>query len=208
MIRTLFLISLAFAEPITVHEYTDLMQINIPETVMKVQQKVPQVGGQELLNLFKFQDFVGKTLDGKEVNFHLPHEKNFKPFKFLILSYFAEWCGNCNYEAPLLRDLYQKYSSRGLQIVGRSEYSELKKVKQFMAKHKIPYPVIVGSIEKSEQARLNTFLLVLRKALGDQRNWGTPFNIIIVNGDIENPFVASGEMRIDQLEKLIQKTLG
>ena len=31
--------------------------------------------------------------------------------KINIISYFAEWCPNCHYEALTLRDLYQEFST-------------------------------------------------------------------------------------------------
>ena len=72
------------------------------------------------------------------------------------------------------------------------------------------YPVIIGSVvayDDRETVRMETFQYLLRKTVGDTRKWGTPFNIIIVDGDVENPYVVVGEMISDQVNKLIQDTL-
>jgi thiol-disulfide isomerase/thioredoxin len=164
----------------------------------------------ELKELFQFRDFVGKAMDGRNVNFHLPKEPGFKPARVLILTYVAEWCANCNYEAPYLRDIYHKYKSRGLEIVARSEYSEVDKMKAVVERHQTPYPVITGSViayNEREKIRLETFQFLLRNALGDKRKWGTPFSLIVLNGDLENPYVVLGEMKSDQVNDLIERTL-
>ena len=91
----------------------------------------------------------------------------------------------------------------------RTEYSEADKVREFVARHDMQYPVIIGSVvayDDRESIRMETFQYLLRTALADTRTWGTPFNIIIVDGDIENPYVVTGEMKSDQVNDLIERT--
>jgi thiol-disulfide isomerase/thioredoxin len=198
--------------PANDHEYTDIMKIKASEIYNKYisEHTVSAEEKAELKDLFQFKDFAGKAMDGRSVNFHLPKEPGYKPAKVLILTYVAEWCKNCNYEAPYLRDIYNKYKSRGLEIVARSEYSEVDKMKAVVEKHQTPYPVITGSViayNEREKIRLETFQYLLRSTLGDKRKWGTPFSIIILNGDLENPHVVMGEMKSDQVNALIERGL-
>lgn len=198
--------------PANDHEYTDLMKVRASEVYNRYLAANSVSDGEkaELKDLFQFRDFVGKAMDGRIVNFHLPKEAGYKPAKVLILTYVAEWCKNCNYEAPYLRDLYHKYKNRGLEIVARSEYSEVDKMKAVVEKHQTPYPVITGSViayNEREKIRLETFQYVLRNAMGDKRKWGTPFSIIVLNGDLENLYVVLGEMKSDQVNDLIERTL-
>jgi peroxiredoxin len=195
------------------HEYTDLMKINLTEVYNKYisEHQVTEAQKKELKELFFFRDFVGKAMDGRYVNFNLPNEKGYKPSKVLIMSYVAEWCKNCNYEAPYLRDIYNKYNSRGLEIVGRSEYSEVAKMQAVIEKHKTPYPVITGSViaySDRQKIRMETFQYLLRMTLGDKRTWGTPFSIIVLNGDFNNPYVVLGEMKAEQVDPILEKALG
>jgi len=199
--------------PANDHEYTDLMKINLTEVYNKYisEHQVSDAQKKELKDLFDFKDFVGKSMDGRYVNFHQPKDKGYKPAKILIMSYIADWCKNCNYEAPYLRDIYKKYNSRGLEIVGRSEYSDVEKMKEVIARHQTPYPVITGSVSaysERQKIRMETFQYLLRTTLGDKRTWGTPFSIIVINGDLNNPYVAMGEMKADQMDALLEKTLG
>lgn len=195
------------------HEYSDLLRISVSEVLEKYLSNNPVSDPLELAKvteLFQFKDFQGQTLRGRKVNFHLPSEPDYKAVKLLLLSYTAEWCKNCNYEAPVLRKLYERYHEKGLEIVTRTEYSEVNKVRDFVSKHEMQYPVIIGSTveyEERETIRLETFQYLLRNTLGDSRTWGTPFNIIIVKGDIENPYIVLGEMKSDQINDLIEKTL-
>ena len=96
------------------HEYTDLVKVNLTEVYNKYvsEHQVSEAEKKELKDLFQFKDFVGKSMDGRVVNFHQPKEKGYKPAKLLIMSYIAEWCKNCNYEAPYLNEIYKKYNSR------------------------------------------------------------------------------------------------
>jgi thiol-disulfide isomerase/thioredoxin len=194
------------------HEYADVVRINASQIYNKyvAEHHPSEAEKKQLKDLFRFKDFIGKSMDGRYVNFLEPGEKGYKPAKVLILSYVAEWCPNCNYEAPYLRDLYKKYNGRGLEIVGRSEYSEVAKMKAVIQKNHTPYPVITGSVvayDARETIRLETFQYLLRSTLGDQRKWGTPFSIIILNGDVENPYIVMGEMKAAQINPLIEKAL-
>ena len=195
------------------HEYSDLIRVNAGELYADYLGKNPdtsEAAMDELEELFRFGDFVGTALDGRKINHHLPSEADYTPAKILLLSYTAEWCENCNYEAPYLKELYEKYHSQGLEIVARTEYSAVDKVHEFIEKHDMKYPVLIGSVvayDERETLRMETFQYVLRKTVGDTRKWGTPFNIIIVDGDIENPYVVVGEMISEQVNRLIQDTL-
>jgi peroxiredoxin len=194
------------------HEYTDLMKINLTDVYNKYisEHQVSDAEKKELKELFQFKDFIGKSMDGRTVNFHQPKQKGYKQAKVLIMSYVAEWCKNCNYEAPYLRDIYKKYNSRGLEIVARSEYSEVDKMKAVIEKHQTPYPVITGSViayDQRQKIRMETFQYLLRMTLGDKRTWGTPFSIIVVNGDLNNPYVAMGEIKAEQFDPMLEKLL-
>jgi thiol-disulfide isomerase/thioredoxin len=56
---------------------------------------------------FAFTDFQGKS-------------RKFSEFrgKILLLDFWATWCGPCLADMPRLRKLYDKYQSRGFEILG------------------------------------------------------------------------------------------
>jgi thiol-disulfide isomerase/thioredoxin len=68
--------------------------------------------------------------------------------KVVIVAIGGSWCPNCHDEAPFLVEIYNRYHARGLEIVGLSfeEDDQLKnpdRLKAFIARYKIAYPVLL-----------------------------------------------------------------
>lgn len=58
--------------------------------------------------------FSGLDLNGKMVS---DEDSRFQG-KVVLLTIGGSWCPNCHDEAPFLLDLYKKFASRGLEIIG------------------------------------------------------------------------------------------
>lgn len=81
--------------------------------------------------------------------------------KAVIVDIFGTWCPNCHDEAPILQQLYGKYRSQGLVIVGLAyEYTDdharnLRQIEIYRAKYGITFPLLLagttaeGQIEKT-----------------------------------------------------------
>ena len=54
---------------------------------------------------------------------------------------------------------------------------------------------------------INYYLLNLEKKNNDLRKWGTPFHIIIKNGNIENIGIVKGEFMIKEIEDFLTNKL-
>lgn len=67
-----------------------------------------------------------------------------------IIQIMGSWCPNCLDETNYFKTLYKKYNAKGLSIqsigfeYGSSRRSQRKKLKQFVKKAQIPYPVYLG----------------------------------------------------------------
>jgi thiol-disulfide isomerase/thioredoxin len=100
--------------------------------------------------------FAGLDLTGKAIDSTAPRFKN----KVILIEISGTWCPNCYDEAPLLKDLYARYQTQGLEVVGLSfEYTgdtnrDLEQVKIYNQKHGISYLMLLaGSTENDDVAK-------------------------------------------------------
>jgi len=151
-----------------------------------------------------YPDFTRKTADGKG-EIQLSKFVAGKPL--VLVSTFAGWCKNCNWEAPVLAGLYAKYHARGFDLLQISEYTHPVDVQKFLERHHPPFPVVTGSTTTDDATREGTEHYRFRRQVGDKRKWGTPFNVFIVNGDLSKPFVVAGELMEDEIDSFISRHL-
>src|SRR5688572_28160113 len=97
--------------------------------------------------------------------------------KLVMIVYFAPWCGNWKYEAPIAAKLYEKYKDQGFQVIGVSEYASRADVKAFFGEAGPPYPVVSES--ETREDRDKTLHYGYRQQTGDTRRWGSPWNIFL-----------------------------
>jgi peroxiredoxin len=77
---------------------------------------------------FSFTDFAGKTRKLSEFR-----------GKYLLLEFWGTWCGPCVGEVPNFKKAYEKYQSRGFEILGMDQDKELESVKKFVAEKGITW---------------------------------------------------------------------
>lgn len=66
--------------------------------------------------------------------------------KVVLLNFWATWCPPCRAEVPELVKWQRDYGHRGLQIIGvTSPPTNRKNLRRFMRRHKINYPVLLGT---------------------------------------------------------------
>lgn len=133
--------------------------------------------------------------------------------KLVMIVYFAPWCGNWRYEAPIAAKLYEKYKDQGFLVIGVSEYANMDETQTFFGEAGPPYPVVSESNSRDE--KLKTLHYEYRQRTGDQRNWGSPWNIFLepaklkAKGDVltEKAWVVNGELIEDEVDKFIASKL-
>jgi thiol-disulfide isomerase/thioredoxin len=157
--------------------------------------------------LGKLPELYGQDRKGKTVN--LLETQTNEPWKVLIISYMAEWCGNCRYDAPVVKQVYEKYHPQGLNQIVVMEYSTMAGAETFVDQYNLPMPIFFGQVRaKLEDKKSLSQHYVLRKALADGRDWGTPFHIIIERGNLRRVGFVAGEFKRKELEAYLNRRLG
>jgi thiol-disulfide isomerase/thioredoxin len=161
-----------------------------------------------------------KTVNYK--NWNLKDIKDDKPVdlrslvqgkKLVMVVYFAPWCGNWRFEAPVAAKLYEKYKDQGFQVIAVSEYGSRDEVRTFFGPTGPPYTVVTES--ETREDRDKTAHYGYRQTTGDKRKWGSPWNIFLdpanltKEGDVltEKAWVVNGELIEADVDKFIGERL-
>jgi peroxiredoxin len=159
----------------------------------------------------KYKDWTYKSVQNDK-SFNL---RDFaKGKKLVMVVYLASWCPNWKLEAPLAQKFYDKYKANGFDVIGVSEYASVADTKTGLDNLKITFPVVSES--DSRDAKQKTLHYEYRKATGDTRGWGTPWNIFLESknlnkdGDVlmQKASVVNGELIEAEVEKFIRLKLG
>lgn len=64
----------------------------------------------------------------------------------VVLDFWATWCQNCVEEIPAFNKLQEKYSSRGVKVIGMAVQSGwASDIQKFATQYKMHYPILVGN---------------------------------------------------------------
>ena len=98
-----------------------------------------------------------QTLDGA------PFDTGALNGKVLVVNFWATWCIPCIKEIPSFNRLQQELASKGVAVVGVSmdDDDAQAKVKEFVTKHKMEYPVALGSDKVGTQFGLENYPVTL-----------------------------------------------
>jgi thiol-disulfide isomerase/thioredoxin len=168
----------------------------------------------------EYSPLIEKTVNYK--NWTLNDLKDNKPVdlrslvsgkKLVMVVYFAPWCPNWRYEAPVAASLYEKYKDQGFAVIGVSEYGTRDDVSKYFGPAGPPYPVVSESELREDKQKTSHF--AYRQATGDTRNWGSPWNIFLEpatfpkTGDVlaEKAWVVNGELIEADVDKFIAEHL-
>jgi thiol-disulfide isomerase/thioredoxin len=134
--------------------------------------------------------------------------------KLTMVVYYAPWCPNWRFDAPMLQRFYEKYKAKGLEIVAVGLYDPVDSMKKNLDTLKITFPAVYESELRTDKQK--TLHYEYRKSTGDNRGWGSPWYIMLPSSRIEKKgdvmtkktFVVNGELIEAEGERFIRKHLG
>ena len=88
---------------------------------------------------FTLRDLSGKTWTFSELQ-----------GKVVLVNFWATWCPPCRKEMPDLETLYERFSSKGLVVLGISD-EEAAKVEPFIRERKVSFPVLLDPGRKANE---------------------------------------------------------
>lgn len=65
--------------------------------------------------------------------------------KYVLVDFWASWCGPCRGEIPNLKDVYNKYKGAKFDVVGVASWDEPDDTKQAIAEEGVAYPQIINA---------------------------------------------------------------
>ncbi len=103
--------------------------------------------------LLTYLQKIDRTSPGhKFVDFEVPYQGRIQRLsdyvgrgKYVLVDFWASWCGPCMRQAEVLKQIYEEYSSQGLEILGVAVSDEPENTLQAIKSHALPWPQIINA---------------------------------------------------------------
>lgn len=101
--------------------------------VAQMEQALQEMPGQEA------PDFSGVSVQGDTLSLSDYTGKG----KYVLLDFWASWCGPCRRYMPIIRDVYDEYTDRGLVILGVNVNDSPAKARDLIGKSDMVWDILI-----------------------------------------------------------------
>ena len=138
-------------------------------------------------------DFTVNDLNG-----HLISLSSFQNKGYVLLDFWASWCGPCRDDIPYLKDIYKRYNNEGLEIIGISQDDKISLWKKAIVEDGTEnwrHILVKRNSEKINSTITDKYFV-----------YGIPVKVLInKEGIIIGRWKGSGEENMAMLKKLLNK---
>lgn len=135
-------------------------------------------------------DFILKDYNGQIVSLGSFREK-----KYVLIDFWASWCGPCRQDLPFLKDAYEKYKDMGFEIISISRDNNLNSWRKAIVDEKIGFWKHISVAENQTKMEDNYLVTAI------------PVKILInKRGEIIRRWKGGGDENKMQLKKILEET--
>ena len=114
--------------------------------------------------------------------------------KVVVLDFWASWCRPCRASFPWVREFYEEYREKGVEIIGVSIDENKASWEKALDEERLPWPQVIDEIEKGS-SRVGGLYHVL----------AVPMFVVV---DKEGKIVVRAHMEKKELSAVVEKVLG
>lgn len=114
--------------------------------------------------------------------------------KVVVLDFWASWCRPCRASFPWVREFYEEYRDKGVEIIGVSIDENKTSWEKALDEERLPWPQVIDEIEKG-RSRVGGLYHVL----------AVPMFVVV---DKEGKIVVRAHMEKKELSAVVEKVLG